>query len=87
MACEFLNGSCSCSLHRQVGAERVPQDMNTDAAKVCPPCGSGDQSLNESLSQRAAVLGREAVVELGDASTAPRDASDGGRDRGSRLVD
>jgi hypothetical protein len=33
--------------------------MNTDAAKICPPCRSGDQSLNESLIQRTTVIGTQ----------------------------
>jgi len=37
----------------------VPQGMNTDAAKICPPCRSGDQSFNESLSQRTTVIGTQ----------------------------
>jgi len=44
---------------RKRRSERVPQDMNTDAAKICPPCRSGDQSLNESLIQRTTVIGTQ----------------------------
>jgi hypothetical protein len=59
MTSQLLNRSRSGSPHRQVRAERVPQDMNTDVPKVCATCRSGDESLNQSLSQGTAIVGTQ----------------------------
>ena len=55
MAGEFLNRPRSRTLHRQVRAERVPEDMDANVAKIGLTSRPRNETLNQPLGQRTPI--------------------------------